>query len=126
MGEYGESMGQQDNRNEILGERNHGLIYEYGDALLGEYGDTLLGEYGDTLLGEHIGSPLRGIIQWYKTMMTNEYIRNVKHNGWRPFDGKLFQRNYYERVVRGDRELNRIRNYIVQNPVKRSKDQNYG
>ncbi|WP_353685169.1 transposase [Thermodesulfovibrio sp. 3907-1M] len=46
-------------------------------------------------IGEHTGSPLQKIIQWFKTMTTNEYIRNVKNNGWKPFDGKLWQRNYY-------------------------------
>jgi len=31
--------------------------------------------------GEHAGSPLRNIVQWFKTMTTNDYIRNVKQNG---------------------------------------------
>ena len=31
--------------------------------------------------GEHMGSPLHWVIQWFKTMVTNEFIRNVKHNG---------------------------------------------
>jgi putative transposase len=30
----------------------------------------------------------------------------------------LWQRNYFERIVRGERELNRIRAYIVNNPLK--------
>jgi len=28
--------------------------------------------------GEHIGSPLHCVVQWFKTMTTNEYIRGVK------------------------------------------------
>ncbi len=32
------------------------------------------------------------------------------------FDGKLWQRNYYEHVIRNDDELNKIREYIIQNP----------
>ena len=39
--------------------------------------------------GEHIGSPLYRVVQWFKTMTTNEYIRGVKNLGWQPFDGKL-------------------------------------
>jgi hypothetical protein len=30
----------------------------------------------------------------------------------------LWQRNYYERVVRNGRELQRMRNYIAANPVR--------
>lgn len=58
-------------------------------------------------------------------MTTNEYIRNVKQLGWKPFDGKLWQRNYYEHIVRNEMALHKIRNYIVQNPSNWCKDRNY-
>lgn len=64
------------------------------------------------------------IVQWLKTMTTNEYIRNVKQNNWKPFDQKLWQRNYYERVIRNENELNKIRKYIVENPLKLELDRN--
>ncbi|HLD76854.1 MAG TPA: transposase [Rickettsiales bacterium] len=31
---------------------------------------------------------------------------------------KLWQRNYYERIIRDEFELNKIRKYIVENPLK--------
>ena len=68
--------------------------------------------------GEHTGSPLRAVVQWFKTMTTNEYIRGVKQHHWPPFPGKLWQRNYYERIVRNENELTRIRQYIIDNPAK--------
>jgi len=68
--------------------------------------------------GEHIGSPLQQVIQWYKTMTTNAYIHGVKESGWPPFEGKLWQRNYYEHVIRNDRELQRVREYIMLNPIR--------
>lgn len=58
------------------------------------------------------------IVQWFKTMTTNEYIRGVKQNGWRPFPGKLWQRNYWERVLRNETELNTTREYINNNPAR--------
>ena len=67
--------------------------------------------------GIHIGVPLHLIIQWFKTMATNEYILGVKQNGWSPFPGKLWQRSYYEHIIRHDDELNRLRNYIANNPI---------
>jgi putative transposase len=37
----------------------------------------------------------------------------------------VWQRNYYERVVRNDKELNETRQYIVENPMKWAEDENY-
>ena len=68
--------------------------------------------------GEHIGSPLHRVVQWFKTMSTNEYIRGVKQNGWRPFAAKLWQRNYWEHIVRNEQEMNRIQEYIQNNPAQ--------
>ena len=40
-------------------------------------------------------------------------------NEWRGSPGvAVWQRNFYEHVVRGDNELNRIREYIMNNPVQ--------
>ena len=61
---------------------------------------------------------LGDIIGWFKTMTTNEYIRGVKQMNWPPFPGRLWQHNYYERIVRNERELHAIRQYIVENPLK--------
>lgn len=76
---------------------------------------------------EHAGSTLRGrpiyeMVQWFKTMTTNEYIRNIKYNHWEPFDGKLWQRNYFEQIVRDETSLQRIREYIVNNPCQWQQD----
>jgi len=72
----------------------------------------------DNKTDEHIGSPLPRIIQWFKTMTTNQYIRGVKEKNWTPFSGKLWQRNYYEHIVRNEESLNRIREYIMNNSFK--------
>ncbi len=74
-------------------------------------------------MGEHIGSPLQRtpiskIVQWYKTMTTNEYIRNVRQNSWKPFKGTLWQRNYYEHIIRNEISLGQIREYIAKNPAQ--------
>ncbi|OGT78741.1 MAG: hypothetical protein A3I78_09965 [Gammaproteobacteria bacterium RIFCSPLOWO2_02_FULL_56_15] len=76
----------------------------------------ILGEHITT--GEHIGSPLRAVVQWFKTMTTNEYIRGVKQQGWPAFPGKLWQRNYWEHVIRNEADMNRIRDYICINPAR--------
>ena len=67
--------------------------------------------------GEHTGSPLQRLVQWFKTMTTNEYIRGVKNQQWPPFNKKLWQRNYWEHIIRDEESLNRIRQYIIDNPL---------
>lgn len=62
--------------------------------------------------------PLPEIVQWFKTMTTTEYIRGVKQHGWHPFPGKLWQRNYYEHVIRNEQSFHRIREYIATNPQR--------
>ncbi|HBD05677.1 TPA: hypothetical protein DCZ32_04435, partial [Candidatus Uhrbacteria bacterium] len=74
--------------------------------------------------GKHKGLPLPNIIQWFKTMTTNEYIRNVKLSNWEPFNGKLWQRSYHDHIIRDKFELERIREYIRTNPKWWNKDRN--
>jgi REP element-mobilizing transposase RayT len=112
----------------------HGIINIVGivgaDGIVGEdlcvFPDNKSGE--ELRMGEHAGSPqqmgrpIYKMIQWFKTMTTNEYIRNVKQNHWEPFDGKIWQRNYYEQIVRDEISLRRIREYIVNNPYQWQQD----
>ena len=83
----------------------------------------ILGEHN--ILGEHTGSPLHAVVQWFKTMTTNEYIRGVKTLGWQTFDKKLWQRNYYEHIIRNDDAYQRIADYITNNPMKWKDDKFY-
>ena len=62
-------------------------------------------------------------MQWFKTMTTNGYIRGVKTLGWTPFPGQLWQRDYYERVIRNPAELDAIRLYIANNPAQWALDE---
>ena len=71
------------------------------------------------------GSPLSTVVQWFKTMSTNEYIRGVKQLGWPPFDRKLWQRNYYEHIIRDDASLQTIAYYIINNPSQWQNDKFY-
>ena len=81
------------------------------------------------IVGEHIGSPLRSqqslfhVIQWFKTMTTNEYIKNVKEHNWPRFDKHLWQRSYYDHILRNEQDYNRIAEYIKNNPRNWSEDE---
>lgn len=56
-------------------------------------------------------------------MTTNMYIRGVKHHGWQPFNKKLWQRNYYEHIIRNGDDLGIIREYIRYNPLRWADDE---
>ena len=68
--------------------------------------------------GNHIGfaptTTLGNIMDWLKTMTTNEYIACVKQYGCPRFNGKLWQRNYYEHIIRNETELNKIQESLRQ------------
>ena len=57
------------------------------------------------------------IIGRFKSYSTNQYISGVKNNKWKPFYEKLWQRGYYDHIVKDEKELFAIRNYIVNNPL---------
>ena len=56
------------------------------------------------------------IVGELKSIITNEYIKNVKINDWPKFDKRLWQRNFYERIIRNEKEYLRIKEYIKNNP----------
>jgi hypothetical protein len=59
-----------------------------------------------------------GIVGAFKSITTVRYTHGVKHYGWLPFRGRLWQRNYYEHIIRSEESLNRIREYITNNPMQ--------
>jgi putative transposase len=62
------------------------------------------------------------IVGAFKSITTNEYARGVHTSGWPPSPGRLWQRNYYEHVIRDDADLDRIRQYIDDNPARWAED----
>jgi putative transposase len=54
----------------------------------------------------------------FKSITTVEYIRGVKNWGWPPFNGKLWQRNYWEHIIRNEQSYHRISAYIINNPAQ--------
>jgi len=42
----------------------------------------------------------------------------VKEYGWVRFNNRLWQRNYFEHVIRNEESLHRIRQYVLDNPAR--------
>ncbi|QDT42573.1 hypothetical protein Pan241w_26580 [Gimesia alba] len=56
------------------------------------------------------------VVQWFKTMSINEYMRGVKQKGWLQFSKRLWKRNYYEHIIRDEEAYFEIVEYIRTNP----------
>jgi len=61
----------------------------------------------------------------FQSIVTVEYIRGVKTLGWHPFNGKLWQRNYWEHIIRDEQSYKHISDYIINNPSKWAEDKLY-
>lgn len=68
---------------------------------------------------------LPDVVHRFKSFTTAQYREGVQTQNWEPFIGKLWQRNYYEHIVRDDKDLNRIREYIKNNPQNWTNDENH-
>lgn len=76
---------------------------------------------GAPLVGAPItDAPVRlgDVVGAFKSLTTNGYIDGVKTHGWTEFRDRLWQRNYYEHIIRDEPALNRIRRYIDENPAR--------
>jgi len=65
---------------------------------------------------------LGDIVGAFKSMTTNAYIRGVKQYGWPSFNARLWQRNYYEHIIRDQRAYEKIAEYIIENPMRWTDD----
>ncbi|MCE5272542.1 transposase [bacterium] len=61
---------------------------------------------------------LPDVVHRFKTMTTKRYADGVKQAQWPPFERRLWQRGYYEHVVRRTDRMDRIRDYILNNPLR--------
>ena len=64
--------------------------------------------------GRDRARPLHDVIRRLKTYTQNEY-RNLGY----PFGPKLWQRDYYDHVIRNDADLRETRQYLQNNPARR-------
>lgn len=77
--------------------------------------------------GDHEGRPygdgrppptLGGVMGAFKSITTVSYTRGVKQSAWPGFRGRLWQRNYYEHIIRDEASAHAIREYIANNPLQ--------
>jgi REP element-mobilizing transposase RayT len=62
------------------------------------------------------------IIGALKSSSANAWLRYVERHE-RDAPVRIWQRNYYEHVIRNEYDLNEIRKYIIENPLKWALDE---
>lgn len=75
---------------------------------------TQSSSHGRKTIGDIIGA--------FKSITTHQYIEHVKTGKFPPFEKRLWQRNYYENIIRDEQSLHHIREYIKNNPKKWKED----
>jgi len=134
----------------IMPNHIHGVVF-IGDGGTNERACQNTPQSGVSGAGEHIGSPLQRrtnpvgadhcvcphngqpspnlrttlgrVVQWFKTVTTNDYAVAVRTNEAERFPGRLWQRNYYDHVIRNETDLNDVRQYIIDNPSRWDEDE---
>ncbi len=90
----------------------HGIIWIMDDDVVGARRRR-----APTTTTEQFGKPVSGsiptIVRAFKSAVTKRIndLRGTPHV-------RVWQRNYYEHIIRDDESLNRIRQYIVENPMR--------
>jgi REP element-mobilizing transposase RayT len=67
---------------------------------------------------ENIGT----IVGTFKSLTTRDYIQGVHTKNWLPFEKKLWQRNYYEHIIRNEESYLTLSKYIKENPKRWKED----
>ena len=130
-GNYFITMNTKD-RLELFGEiiENKMILNAAGESLMrwykeieNKYPNVICHEIA--ILPEHVhflieityktGKDVPAILQWYKTMTTNEYIRGVKTQSWPPFNKRLWHKSYWEDIIKSPNHLKNVKNYIIHN-----------
>jgi REP element-mobilizing transposase RayT len=74
--------------------------------------------HGVVILGADSDLSLGDIVQRFKTLTTSRFSHGVRQAAWPAFRGRLWQRNYYDHVIRDEGSLERLREYIRDNPLR--------
>lgn len=97
----------------------HGIIMIVGAQFIAPSGTITFNRNGAMKQGAINRAPTVGeIVRVFKARCTHD-INEIRNTPGLP----VWQRNYYEHVIRNEEDLTRIRKYIVENPLKWSSDE---
>ena len=104
------------------------IIIHYVGATLIPYGDYMVAlNQPDVAQTQRAGTrpapTLGNMIGAFKSITAHATIQGVDELGWPQFYKRLWQRNYYEHIIRDQRDYEHIADYIASNPTNWSDDE---
>ncbi|MDQ1363616.1 MAG: REP-associated tyrosine transposase [Pseudomonadota bacterium] len=96
----------------------HGIIEIVGAPLVGARSGAGIESRATTRVAPTGQKTIGDIVGAFKSLTTHAYIHGVKNNNWISFNGKLWQRNYYEHIIRNEESYLKISEYILTNSVQ--------
>ena len=102
----------------------HGIIVIVGAPLVGAHSSGTVDHDTKNRAGTSPAPTLGDVVGTFKSITTHQYVDGVRRKNWPAFKGKLWQRNYYEHIIRDEEEIERVRKYILENPAKWAEDEN--
>jgi putative transposase len=96
----------------------HGILVITGDSQRRgpDAGPRGAVEELDTRPGVHRPA-LSAVVGAFKSLTSRAYARGSWSRDISSADGRLWQRNFFEHVIRDDNDLQRVRQYITDNPA---------
>jgi REP element-mobilizing transposase RayT len=97
----------------IMPNHTHGILIQTQDLALPANEQAP----DESVFQNALAGSLGAIVGNYKSLVTRR-INNLRHSQ----GSKVWQRGYYERIIRNERELNATRQYIRDNPIRWAED----
>ncbi len=102
----------------------------YGDVSLDKYvvmpnhvHAIIVINHGGTTQGSF--TTLSEYIRRFKMITTKAYIDGVKNGEYPPFEKMIWQKSFYDHIIRNENEYLRVWKYIDENPLKWEADEYY-
>ena len=100
------------NNTELAKEVIGSLNYQREKKQIELYCYCLMPDHLHLLLSPYVGIDIPEVIQQFKTFTT--------HLSWKfGYEGKLWQRSYYDHIIRREEDLLKTCEYILSNPVRK-------
>ena len=65
------------------------------------------------------------VMRRFKSSVSTKYIQGVKRKKFPPFEKKIWQDSYHDRIIRNQAEFDMVYTYIENNPLKWELDRYY-
>jgi REP element-mobilizing transposase RayT len=96
------------------------MVDRFDGLILDEY--VVMPNHFHAILKIESKMVLGDIVGAFKSITTNDYIKGVHDDDWLGFEKKLWQRNYYEHIIRDEKSYLTLSQYIQNNPLKWQED----